>query len=128
MTIRAEEEDETKLHIATRLNNIKLVRAALREGLHIDALGICGWTALHQAASCGYLEITIALLENGANPNIQDSQKCTPVHLAAKNGHLEVVRCLVRNGARLDMRNAEGKIAQDYADDECRKFLQRHRE
>ncbi|XP_078373945.1 uncharacterized protein LOC144657477 [Oculina patagonica] len=125
MTIR--EEEETKLHIAARLNNLKLLRAGLREALLIDALGIYGWTALHQAASCGHLEIAIALLENGANPNIQDSQKCTPIHLAARNGHLEVVRSLYRNGARLDLRNAEGKIPQNCADEECRTFLERQR-
>lgn len=128
MTIRAEEEAETKLHIAARLNNVKLLRAALREGLDIDALGIGGWTALHQAASCGYLEITIALLENGANPNIQDDQKCTPIHLASRNGHLEVVRSLCRNGARLDLRNAEGRMPQNCGDEECRTFLERQRE
>lgn len=130
MTIRAEEEDETKLHAAVRLHNLKLVRAALRdEGLDVDALGTYGWTALHEAASCGYLDIVIFLLENGADPDIQDSlQKCTPIHLAARNGHLEVVRSLVRSGARLDLRNIEGKIPQNYADDECREFLQRHRE
>jgi len=130
MTIRAEEEDETKLHVAVRLHNLKLVRGALRDqGLDIDALGTYGWTALHEAASCGYIDIVILLLENGADPDIQDSlQKCTPIHLAARNGHLEVVRSLVRGGARLDLRNAEGKIPQDYADDECREFLQRQRE
>lgn len=130
MTIRAEEEEETKLHVAVRLQNTKLVRAALRDrGLDIDALGTYGWTALHEAASCGYLDIVVLLLENGADPNIQDSvQRCTPIHLAAKNGHLEVVMSLVRCGARLDLRNAEGKIPQNYADDECREFLQRQRE
>ena len=79
MTIRAEEEEETKLHVAVRLHNTKLVRAALRDqGLDIDALGTYGWTALHEAASCGYLDIVVLLLENGADPNIQESvQRCT---------------------------------------------------
>ena len=129
MTIRAEEEQETKLHAAARLNNVRLLRAALREGLlGIDAVGIGGCTALHQAASCGYLEITSALLENGANPNIQDDQKCAPIHLASRNGHLEVVRSLCRNGARLDLRNAEGRTPQDCGNEECRTFLERQRE
>lgn len=70
MTIRAEAEAERQLHIAARLNNVKL----LREGLDIDVLGIASWTTLHQAASCGNLEITVALLENGADLNIQDDQ------------------------------------------------------
>ena len=55
MTIRAEAEAERQLHIAARLNNVKLLRAALREGLDIDVLGIASWTTLHQAASCGNL-------------------------------------------------------------------------
>lgn len=129
MTIRGEEEQETRLHVAARSNNVRLLRATLQEGLlGIDAVGKGGWTALHQAASCGYLDITIALLENGANPNIQDDQKCAPIHLASRNGHLEVVRSLCRNGARLDLRNAEGRMPQDCGNEECRTFLERQSE
>lgn len=129
MTIRADDEEETKLHVAVRLHNLKLVRAALRDrGLDIDALATCGWTALHEAASCGYQDIVELLLENGADPNIQDSvQKCTPIHLAARKGHLEVVRSLVQSGARLDLKNSERKIPQDCAQEECRVFLMRQR-
>ena len=131
MTIRAEEErGETKLHAAVRVHNVRLVRSALRDKeLDIDATGAYGWTALHEAASSGHLDVVLLLLENGADPDIQDSiQKCTPIHLAAKNGHLEVVRSLARGGARLDLRNSFGKIPQDWADEQCREFLQRERE
>lgn len=130
MTIRAEEErGETKLHAAVRVHNVRLVRSALRDKeLDIDATGASGWTALHEAASSGHLDVVLLLLENGADPDIQDSiQKCTPIHLAAKNGHLEVVRSLARGGARLDFRNSLGKIPQDWADEQCREFLQRER-
>lgn len=130
MTVRAEEGgEESKLHAAIRVHNLKLVRAALcDEGLDIDAVGVYGWTALHEAASCGLQDIVLILLDHGADPDIQDSvQKCTPIHFAAKNGHLEVVRSLVRRGARIDLRNAAGKIPQDWADEQCREFLQRER-
>ena len=127
MTIRADQEEESKLHVGARLDNLKLVRAAIKEGSNPDALGINGRTALHEASSCGNLEITIALLEGGADPNIQDSLRCTPLHLAAINGHLEVVRSLVRAGARLDLKNAEGKIPQSCASDDCLDFLARQR-
>lgn len=130
MTVRAEEGgEESKLHAAIRVHNLKLVRAALcDEGLDIDAVGVYGWTALHEAASCGHQDIVVILLDHGADPDIQDSvQKCTPIHFAAKNGHLEVVRSLVRSGARIDLRNAAGKIPQDWADEQCREFLQRER-
>ncbi|XP_068697632.1 uncharacterized protein [Montipora foliosa] len=130
MTIRAEEErGETKLHAAVRVHNVRLVRSALRDKeLDIDATGASGWTALHEAASSGHRDVVLLLLESGADPDIQDSiQKCTPIHLAAKNGHLEVVRSLARGGARLDLRNSLGKIPQDWADEQCREFLQRER-
>lgn len=130
MTVRAEEGgEESKLHAAIRVHNLKLFRAALcDEGLDIDAVGVYGWTALHEAASCGHQDIVVILLDHGADPDIQDSvQKCTPIHFAAKNGHLEVVRSLVRSGARIDLRNAAGKIPQDWADEQCREFLQRER-
>lgn len=130
MTVRADEGgEESKLHAAIRVHNLKLVRAALcDEGLDIDAVGVYGWTALHEAASCGHQDIVLILLDHGADPDIQDSvQKCTPIHFAARNGHLEVVRSLVRSGARIDLRNAAGKIPQDWADEQCREFLQRER-
>ena len=43
MTIRADDEEETKLHVAVRMHNLKLVRAALRDrGLGITVVSPTG--------------------------------------------------------------------------------------
>lgn len=128
MTVKAEEE-ETKLHVAARLNNIELVRAALSEGFDPNTAGVHGWTPVHEAASSGNSTVTRTLLRSGGNPNIQTHlEKCTSLHLAARNGHLDVVKLLVRNGARLDLKNSEQRTAQEVAIDDCKDYLERKRE
>ena len=127
MTVLTEEE-ETKLHIATRLGDTRLVREALREGYDPNAVGHCGWTPLHEAASTGNIEITHILLKARGNPNFQDTvQKCSPLHLAARNGKLQVVKLLLDNGAKFDLRNAERKTPIDVAENECKRFLESKR-
>ncbi|XP_032228850.2 uncharacterized protein LOC116612325 [Nematostella vectensis] len=122
-------DQETKLHAGIRLNDLSMVRAALDEGFDPNALGPYGWTSLHEAASVGSSKLAITLLRNGGNPNIQDGLgKSTALHLAAKNGHLKIIQVLLDGGAKLNLRNVEGKIAEDVAlDDECRQYLQRKR-
>ena len=130
MTIIDNGEDETQLHAAARLNNIELVRQALGDGFDVNAVGISGWTPVHEVASSGNCAILRLLLRNGGDPNIQDHlDKCSSLHLAARNGHLDAVKLLVRNGARLDLRNAERKTPQEVAEeDDCIDYLERKRE
>lgn len=128
MTISTDEGD-TELNIATRLSDSNLAREALREGCDVNAVGRCGWTPLHEAASVGNTELTLLLLNAGADPNLQDAfQKCTPLHLAAENGKLTVVKLLVKNGAKLNLRDVKRKTPIDVAEGECKRFLQSKRE
>ncbi len=52
-------------------------------------------TALHVAASEGYIDLTTALLEAGADPNARDRAQWTPLVSAACSGHLAACSLLV---------------------------------
>lgn len=58
-----------------------------------------GFTALHFAATNGYLGIVEILLENGAIIDKENIHGYTPLYRAAQNGHLDVVKLLVEKGA-----------------------------
>ncbi|KAL7215362.1 hypothetical protein ACSBR1_027517 [Camellia fascicularis] len=59
-------------------------------------------TALHYAASKGWLKITEILLSHGAKINLKDKVGCTPLHLAASTGNSELCEFLIEEGAGVD--------------------------
>jgi ankyrin repeat protein len=58
------------------------------------------------------------LLSFNPDLNIQDHEGKTPLHMAVKNAdpscRSRCVRFLLLRGARVDIRDKEGKLAQDY--------------
>ncbi|MEW6323470.1 MAG: fumarylacetoacetate hydrolase family protein [Acidobacteriota bacterium] len=75
-----------------------------------------GLTALMRAAARGDAAAVRALLAQGADPNVAgDPQRVTALMCAAYFGHAEVVQLLVARGARLDVKDATGAAAVDWA-------------
>ncbi|KNZ73817.1 Putative E3 ubiquitin-protein ligase C36B7.05c [Termitomyces sp. J132] len=71
-----------------------------------------GFTALHAAASRGYLDIVTWLIEDcGAMPDLEDREGETALHKAALNGHLSVIRYLLPDRADVHARDADGWTA-----------------
>lgn len=68
-------------------------------------------TALHAAASGGYLATVQVLLDGGALPviDVREAEGYTPLCLAVKKQCLDVVLCLVRGGANANMANKRGR-------------------
>lgn len=85
---------------AAELDDVKAVRALLRQGADVNAAQGDGMTALHWAAENGNVELTKILLSAGANvaavTRIGDH---TPLHLASRVGHASVIRALLKAGA-----------------------------
>lgn len=54
-----------------------------------------GQTAIHYAASCGYLEIMARLIEHGAVRTILNRDGVMAKTLAAKNGHIDAIKLLI---------------------------------
>jgi ankyrin repeat protein len=95
------EADEERVSLAT-------ARAAIELGADVRAAAKNGDTALHTAASRGYVEIVRYLLDKGADLNAANQAGDTPLHSAATRGSPVVIRLLAERGARLDAKNKKG--------------------
>ncbi|PPQ99071.1 hypothetical protein CVT24_003631 [Panaeolus cyanescens] len=96
----------------------KLFKTALENGdvepfsLANDASSRTGFTALHAAASRGYLDITRWLIEDcGAMPDLEDREGESALHKAALNGHMPIIQYLVPAKAEVQARDADGWTA-----------------
>ncbi|KAF7332129.1 Ankyrin unc44 [Mycena kentingensis (nom. inval.)] len=77
-----------------------------------DASTRTGLTALHAAASRGYLDIVTWLVEDcGAMPDLEDKEGEASASFAALNGHLHVIKFLLPNRADVNARDADGWTA-----------------
>ena len=80
-----------------------------------------GVTPLILAAHCGHVGTVKYLLFKGADIETQDDGKHTPLYWASRWGHTKVIKTLLHHGANREIRNYEGKTAEDEAmNDETR--------
>lgn len=64
------QEDQTPLHIASRLGKTEIVQLLLQHMAHPDAATTNGYTPLHISAREGQLETASVLLEAGASHSL----------------------------------------------------------
>ena len=75
-----------------------------------------GLTPLMRAAARGDLGQVNALLAKGAEPNASTpAQRVTALMFAAYFGHAPVIKTLLAKGARLELKDAQGAAAVDWA-------------
>lgn len=101
------QEQQTPLHIASRLGNVDIVMLLLQHGADLDAITKDMYTPLHIAAKEGQDEVAAVLLEHGANNTAATKRGFTPLHLAAKYGNIKVAKLLIQKDAPVD---AQGKV------------------
>jgi len=70
-----------------------------------------GSTALHYAASYGFLEIAELLLTKNADVNAKNSTGDTPLHYASSSGHKDIAELLLSNKANADIGDGIGRTA-----------------
>lgn len=94
----ADDNGITALHIATRQNNIAIVRLLLIHGAHINACAtidnISHTTSLHITARWGFTPLTQLLLLWQANSTLQNSASQTALDLAYFYGHTDIAALL----------------------------------
>lgn len=110
---------------------LERVRKLAQAGADLDAQGTNGWTPLMVAAEVESIEIALFLLESGANVNCAGLGGQTPLHVAVdasidrtlqtggSSGEepLEMIRALINGGARMDIKDANGRSALNWAED-----------
>jgi ankyrin repeat protein len=74
-----------------------------------------GFTALHYAASDGYMEIADLLLTKNADVNAKTGKGETPLHYAASHGYRDIVELLLSNKADMNVRDGIGCTPLYYA-------------
>ncbi|XKL63604.1 hypothetical protein PGB90_005968 [Kerria lacca] len=83
-----------------------------------------GATALHVAASKGYIKVMDILIQAGADVNAQDFDGWTPLHAAAHWGQKEACEILVENFCDMNKKNYVGQTAFDVSEGEMVRLLE----
>ena len=97
-------------------NRPDLIRDLLSLSIHEDMIAntnskdFHNVTALHIAASEGFVSVCEALLDYGVDTELDPRNVLdrTPLHLSWIRGHLEVSQLLVRSGADINAQDFEG--------------------
>jgi len=106
------------LHDAAKRGNLSFLKECLMNKVSVNGLDSAWCTPLHWASRGGHYDIAMALLETpNVRLDLQNKLGDTPLHLAAWKGHKEIVEALVERRARIDLRNNEGKLAVELAND-----------
>ena len=108
--------------------NLTEIRAALKDGVHVEGTSYNRFPALHSAAMEGNAAAVALLLDNGAQVNRVADFENTALNMAASEGHTDVVRVLIEMGADVCYRSAAGTagdIAQVRAHKELSNLLKR---
>lgn len=106
-----DDDDDTPLHLATKDENIEVMKLLLQKRAQLDAKDKNGYTPLHLASSLGHLEVVKCLVEKGARIDVQDDKEGrTPYFLAVKNDHTDVVNYLTA----IKKRKAENEPKENF--------------
>ena len=108
----------TLLHIALKMNNLKLFNLFLKNGVNPDLANEYGETPLHRAVIEGKLSFIRSLVNCKCDINIGSELEQSPLHLAVINGNIDIIRYLVDNGAELFLADENNNLPIDYAIDE----------
>jgi len=119
--IRPKKGECSPFHTAAMVGCTDLVRYILENCSANKKLDInlreedCNKTALHFAATNGYVETVTYLLSNGAEPHPLCFNTWTPMHYAAENGHADVIVVLLNYGAYPDIKNETSQTSAHLA-------------
>ena len=123
----------TALHWAAQQGHTPVVTILLDSGssleTRISARSDAGWTPLSLAARHGHIETAKCLLLRGAQLDTQSDDKNTPLHRASLMSYTDMVQLLLQCGANQEIRNRDGKTAEDLANnDETRSVFTKYKE
>jgi len=134
--VRPKKGECSPFHTAAMVGCTEIVRYILENCSANKQLDInsreedCNKTALHFAATNGYVETVTFLLSNGAEPHPLSFDTWTPMHYAAENGHADVIVVLLNYGAHSDIKNENSQtpahLAAVYDHPQCFQIFVKH--
>uniref|UniRef100_A0A8C7I1S9 Ankyrin 3 n=1 Tax=Oncorhynchus kisutch TaxID=8019 RepID=A0A8C7I1S9_ONCKI len=102
------QDDQTALHISSRLGKADIVQQLLQRGASANAATTSGYTPLHLAAREGHEDVAAMLLDQGASLSASTKKGFSPLHVAAKYGKMEVASLLLQKRAAPDAAGKSG--------------------
>jgi len=103
---------ETPLMLAAIKGQLTAVQLLVRRGARINKEG---WSPLHYACSGPDEGVSAWLLAQGAELDARSPNGSTPLMMAARYGALDLPAVLLKAGADVNLRNAQGLSALDFA-------------
>ena len=102
----------TPLYIAEKYGKISTIELLLKIGADPNVKDVNNKTVFHIAARFGHLNVMSVLLEKDSREsNTQGIDGMTPLHIAVKYGKTLMVELLLKRGADPNVKNAEGRTA-----------------
>lgn len=112
----ADTRGHTPLQFACWTGSTEAALALLENGADPKSVDEAGQTPLACAVPEGNADLVNRLLEAGADPETSDPRYGLPVlHVAAMLGSADMVEALINKGASVNLKDADGKVAFDYA-------------
>lgn len=108
------EQIESAALRAAESNRVEVLKILAGAGVSPRAK-IQGHTLLHAAAQNAACDAMKWLIQSGARVNERDDENSTPLIQATLSGKPAAVRLLLEKGADIELRDADGKSAYDYA-------------
>uniref|UniRef100_A0A803WCT2 Ankyrin repeat and SOCS box containing 10 n=1 Tax=Ficedula albicollis TaxID=59894 RepID=A0A803WCT2_FICAL len=116
---QTEEENDTALHVASRLGLVEHVQLLLHHGAELEVKNKEGQTPLNAACAQHhqpqdmdrYYRVCQLLVESGASINAADREQQRPLHLACKNANAQIAELLLARGANVNVMNYGGSTA-----------------
>ncbi len=103
------EDGTTPLICAAEENNAPAVSYLLSWGAQVDAVDVCGYTALHRAVEKQGFIIVTKLLEHMASSDLAEYEEgFTPLHSAISNDSSRLVRLLLYYKADPNLKTTQG--------------------
>lgn len=102
----------TALHAAIENESVELANYLIEKGARCDIPRKSdGYTALHCAASMGYVELLATMQQRGITLNMPLESKKTPMHLAAQAGKTQVLAYLLEQAISTSEKTIEADTA-----------------
>lgn len=106
------------LHIALKLNNLKLFKLFLKSGVNPNLANDSCLAPIHLAVMLNRLDFIKVLVNNNCDIDLGSEFEQTPLHLAVINGNLEIVKYLVDHNCSILIQDENNNYPIDYAIDE----------